>query len=127
MLDDAAQNLSKDIRRVVLCSGKVYYDLLEEREKRGIKDIYILRVEQLYPFPAQQVAEILAKFKDAELVWCQEEPRNMGAWSYIEPHIEAVSGKRAKYAGRLAAASPAVGLASEHVKQLNEFLEAALG
>ena len=73
------------IRRVVLCSGKVYFDLYEEREKRGIDDVYLLRVEQLYPFPTKALVHELARFKQAEIVWCQEEPRNMGAWIFVEP------------------------------------------
>ncbi len=76
------------IRRVVLCSGKVYYDLYEEREKRGIDDVYLLRVEQLYPFPAKALIAELSRFKDAEVVWCQEEPKNMGAWTFVEPYLE---------------------------------------
>ena len=72
------------IRRVVLCSGKVYYDLYEEREKRGIDDIYLLRIEQLYPFPTKALMAELSRFKEAEIVWCQEEPRNMGAWVFVE-------------------------------------------
>jgi 2-oxoglutarate dehydrogenase E1 component len=73
------------IRRVVLCSGKVYYDLLEEREARGIDDIYLLRVEQFYPFPALSLIKELERFKAAEMVWCQEEPKNQGAWSLSSP------------------------------------------
>ena len=76
------------IRRVVLCSGKVYYDLYEEREKRGINDIYLMRVEQLYPVPMKALVQDLGRFKQAEMVWCQEEPRNMGAWHFIEPYLE---------------------------------------
>ena len=76
------------IRRVVLCSGKVYYDLYEEREKRGIDDVYLLRLEQLYPFPMKALIQELSRFKEAEVVWCQEEPRNMGGWHFIEPYIE---------------------------------------
>ena len=76
------------IRRVVLCSGKVYYDLYEEREKRGIDDIYLLRVEQLYPFPTKALVTELSRFKQAEIVWCQEEPRNMGAWHFVEHYLE---------------------------------------
>ena len=76
------------IRRVVLCSGKVYYDLYEEREKRGIDDIYLLRVEQLYPFPIKALVQELSRFKQAEFVWCQEEPRNMGAWHFVEHYLE---------------------------------------
>ena len=76
------------IRRVVLCSGKVYYDLYEEREKRGIDDVYLLRVEQLYPFPLKSLVKELSRFKKAEMVWCQEEPKNMGAWTFVEPYLE---------------------------------------
>ena len=76
------------IRRVILCSGKVYYDLYEEREKRGIDDIYLLRVEQLYPFPTKALVTELSRFKQAEIVWCQEEPRNMGAWHFVEHYLE---------------------------------------
>lgn len=121
------------IKRVVMCSGKVYYDLLEEREKRGIDDIYLLRVEQLYPFPAKALITELSRFKNAEMVWCQEEPKNMGAWTFMEPylqwvleHIEAKH-HRARYSGRAAAASPATGLMSKHLHELESFLEDALG
>ena len=76
------------IRRVVLCSGKVYYDLFEEREKRGLDDIYLLRVEQLFPFPLKAAVQELSRFKQAEIVWCQEEPRNMGAWAFVQPYLE---------------------------------------
>ncbi|MGL4812920.1 MAG: 2-oxoglutarate dehydrogenase E1 component, partial [Beijerinckiaceae bacterium] len=121
------------IRRVVICTGKVYYDLLEEREKRGIDDVYLLRVEQLYPFPARALVGILARFKNAEVVWCQEEPKNMGAWFFVEPYLEWVLGqsgnksKRARYTGRPAAAATATGLMSKHLAQLQAFLEEALG
>ena len=112
------------IRRVVLCSGKVYYDLYEEREKRGINDIYLLRVEQLYPFPAKALITELSRFRNAEMVWCQEEPKNMGAWSFIDPYLEWVLAhidakhQRVRYTGRPAAASPATGLMSKHLAQL---------
>jgi 2-oxoglutarate dehydrogenase E1 component len=121
------------IRRVVLCSGKVYYDLLEEREKRGIDDIYLIRVEQLYPFPTKTVMQELSRFKQAEVVWCQEEPRNMGAWFFIEPYMEWVlnqigSSQRApRYAGRPASAATATGLMSKHLAQLKDLLDQALG
>ena len=121
------------IRRVVLCSGKVYYDLYEEREKRGIDDIYLLRVEQLYPFPAKALINELSRFRNAEMVWCQEEPKNMGAWSFIDPYLEWVLAhidakhQRVRYTGRPAAASPATGLMSKHLAQLEAFLEDALG
>ncbi|OPB30355.1 2-oxoglutarate dehydrogenase E1 component [Bartonella sp. WD12.1] len=134
-LKDSAIKLQKDnkIRRVVLCTGKVYYDLYEEREKRGIDNVYLLRVEQLYPFPAKALVDVLSRFLQAEIVWCQEEPKNMGAWSFIEPYLEQVlthinaKYSRARYTGRPASASPAAGLMSKHLEQLAAFLEDALG
>jgi 2-oxoglutarate dehydrogenase E1 component len=121
------------VRRVVLCSGKVYYDLFEEREKRGIDDIYLLRIEQLYPFPTKALMTELSRFKQAEIVWCQEEPRNMGAWVFVDIFLEWVlnqigaKSRRARYAGRPASASTAVGQMLLHVAQLKQFLEDALG
>jgi 2-oxoglutarate dehydrogenase E1 component len=120
------------IRRVVMCSGKVYYDLLEEREKRKINDVYLMRVEQFYPFPAKSMMKEVERFKNAEIVWCQEEPKNMGAWSFMEPNIEWVldkigaKSKRARYAGRAASASTAAGQMSKHNKELEAFLNDAL-
>ncbi|WP_273719682.1 MULTISPECIES: 2-oxoglutarate dehydrogenase E1 component [unclassified Bartonella] len=135
VLKDSVIKLQKNnkIRRVVLCTGKVYYDLYEEREKRGIDDVYLLRVEQLYPFPAKALVDVLSRFLQAEIVWCQEEPKNMGAWSFIEPYLEWVlthinaQYSRARYAGRPASASPASGLMVKHLEQLAAFLEDALG
>ncbi|MGO9699422.1 MAG: 2-oxoglutarate dehydrogenase E1 component [Xanthobacteraceae bacterium] len=121
------------IRRVVICSGKVYYDLYEEREKRGIDDIYLLRIEQLYPFPTKALMLELSRFKQAEMVWCQEEPRNMGAWVFVDIFLEWVLNqigakhRRARYTGRPAAASTAVGQMSLHQAQLKHFLDEALG
>jgi 2-oxoglutarate dehydrogenase E1 component len=120
------------IKRVVLCSGKVYYDLLEEREKRGVNDIYLMRIEQFYPFPAHSLIEELQRFKSAEMIWCQEEPKNMGAWFLMDPNLEWTLGqlgakhKRARYVGRPASASTATGLASKHKQELDEFLNEAL-
>ena len=120
------------IKRVVICSGKVYYDLLEERDARGIDDIYLLRIEQFYPFPALSLNKELARFKRAQMVWCQEEPKNQGYWSFIEPNLEWVltrigaRHKRPVYVGRPAAASPATGLAREHKKQQDALVDAAL-
>ncbi len=137
--DDAERGLSdtqlvddQKIRRVVLCSGKVYYDLLEERDKRKIDDVYILRIEQFYPFPAVTLSKELSRFKNADVIWCQEEPKNQGAWTYLEPNIERLLQKvntkikRPKYAGRPAAASPATGLAAQHKAQQLELIENAL-
>jgi 2-oxoglutarate dehydrogenase E1 component len=121
------------IRRVILCTGKVYFDLLEEREKRGIDDIYLLRIEQLYPFPTKALTTELARFKQAEIVWCQEEPRNMGAWFFADTFIEWVLNnigakhRRPRYAGRPAMAATATGLMSKHQAQLKALLEEALG
>ncbi|MBA4791460.1 MAG: 2-oxoglutarate dehydrogenase E1 component [Pseudomonadota bacterium] len=121
------------IRRVVLCSGKVYYDLLEEREKRGVSDVYLLRVEQLFPFPLKSLIQMLSRFKGAEVVWCQEEPKNQGAWAFVQPYLEWVlenigaASKRPRYAGRAASAATATGLMSKHLFQLKAFLEEALG
>jgi 2-oxoglutarate dehydrogenase E1 component len=121
------------MRRVVLCSGKVYYDLYEEREKRDLNDIYLLRVEQLYPFPLKALTTELSRFKNAEVIWCQEEPKNQGAWAFVQPYVEwllenvGAKNKRARYVGRAASASTATGLMSMHLKQLQQFLEEALG
>jgi 2-oxoglutarate dehydrogenase E1 component len=122
-----------EIKRVVLCSGKVYYDLYEEREKRGLDDVYLLRMEQLYPFPARALIQELTRFAEAEAVWCQEEPKNMGAWTFIEPNLSWVldhigaKHRRPRYAGRPASASTASGLARKHQLELKTLLEEALG
>jgi 2-oxoglutarate dehydrogenase E1 component len=121
------------MRRVIMCTGKVYYDLYEEREKRGIDDIYLLRLEQLYPFPTKALMAELSRFKQAEIVWCQEEPRNMGAWFFVDTFIGWVlnqigaKNKFARYAGRPASAATATGLMPKHLAQLKQFLEEALG
>ena len=120
------------IKRVVMCSGKVYYDLLEERDKRGITDVYLLRFEQFYPFPAISALNELKRFPQAEMVWCQEEPKNQGAWTFMEPNIEWVLGRmkakhgRPVYVGRDTSASPATGLASAHKAQQEALVDAAL-
>ncbi len=137
--DDAQQGnsetkLVKDdkIKRVVMCSGKVYYDLLEERDARGIDDVYLMRIEQYYPFPAHSLINELERFKGAEIVWCQEEPKNQGAWTFIEPNIEWVLTRikakhtRPRYVGRATSASPATGLASQHKAQQEALVNEAL-
>jgi 2-oxoglutarate dehydrogenase E1 component len=142
LLWDDAQNLPDEkiklvaddkIRRVVMCSGKVYYDLYEEREKRGIDDIYLLRIEQLYPFPSKSLVNELSRFKQAEMVWCQEEPRNQGAWFFVDVFLQWVLNqigakhRQMHYAGRPASAATATGLMSKHLAQLKQLLEEALG
>jgi 2-oxoglutarate dehydrogenase E1 component len=120
-----------DIRRVVLCTGKVYYDLLEDREKRGINDVYLLRVEQLYPFPAKALLDELNRFPNAEIFWCQEEPKNMGAWAFVQPYVDWVldqmgrAGERPHYVGRPASAATATGLMRKHLQELQSFLDEA--
>ena len=120
-----------DIRRVIMCSGKVYYDLLDAREKKGVDDVYILRLEQFYPWPMQSLRKELARFPAAELVWCQEEPKNMGGWTFVDPWTELtltkvdVQAKRARYVGRPASASTAAGQMSRHLRELQAFLDEA--
>jgi 2-oxoglutarate dehydrogenase E1 component len=122
-----------EIRRVVLCTGKVYYDLLEARETKGVDDVYLMRVEQLYPFPFKALLAELARFPQAEIVWCQEEPRNMGYWTFVEPNIEFVLGKlegvaqRPVYVGRQPSASTATGIAAKHKHQQETLVDEALG
>jgi 2-oxoglutarate dehydrogenase E1 component len=122
----------KDIRRVVLCSGKVYYDLLDAREKKGVDDVYLMRLEQFYPWPIKSLSTELGRFPNAELVWCQEEPKNMGGWTFVDPWLELtldkldMKSKRARYVGRPASASTAAGLMSRHLKELEAFTSEAL-
>jgi len=116
------------VKRVVFCSGKVYYDLVDEREKQKKNDLAVIRVEQLYPFPFDLVSQEAAKYPNAEVVWVQEEHKNMGAWGFVAPHIRtALREKRGEhfhplYIGRNAAASPATGLKTVHDKQQAEFI-----
>ncbi|WP_265500672.1 2-oxoglutarate dehydrogenase E1 component [Paracoccus beibuensis] len=120
------------IKRVVICSGKVYYDLLKARDEAKINDVYLLRLEQFYPFPAQAMVKELGRFKQAEVVWCQEEPKNQGGWTFVEPYMEWVLERlgakhpRARYAGRNAAASVATGLASRHKAEQEALVAEAL-
>jgi 2-oxoglutarate dehydrogenase E1 component len=135
MLPDTEIKLTADnqIRRVVLCSGKVYYDLYEDRIRRGVNDVYLLRVEQLYPFPHKALVSELSRFANADVIWCQEEPQNMGAWGFVQPNIEWVLNyldarvKRPAYVGRPSSASTATGLMSRHQKELKSLLDEAFG
>jgi len=119
-------------RRVVLCSGKIYFDLLKTRREQKIDDVAILRLEQLYPFPAQTFAQMMAPYRNAELVWCQEEPENMGAWSFVDRRIEKalaavdIKMKRARYVGRPEAAATATGLLRRHNAEQARVVAAAL-
>ncbi len=122
----------EEIRRVVLCSGKVYYDLLAQRREQGINNVALVRLEQLYPFPKVSLPKVLAPYRQAEIVWCQEEPANMGAWHFADRRIEKVlvkldgAAKRPRYIGRPAAASPATGLAKIHAVEQAALVTAAL-
>ena len=122
----------KNIKKVVICSGKVFYNLYEEREKRKLENVKILRLEQIYPFPHRTLKEELSKTPDAEVVWCQEEPKNMGSWFFVDRKIEDVlmsyKGKflRPTYAGREEAASPATGSLSRHNKEQADLVNQAL-
>ena len=122
----------KNIKKVVICSGKVFYNLYEEREKRKLENVKILRLEQIYPFPHRTLKEELSKTPDAEVVWCQEEPKNMGSWFFVDRKIEDVlmSYKakflRPTYAGREEAASPATGSLSRHNKEQADLVNEAL-
>lgn len=116
------------VKRLILCSGKVYYDIADERDSEGLEDIYILRVEQLYPFPADAIKRYLDRFSKVEsVVWAQEEPKNAGAWSFVAPLIEEELGVRAEYVGRAAAAATATGLARRHAAEQTKLVQEALG
>ncbi|MHA1108609.1 MAG: 2-oxoglutarate dehydrogenase E1 component, partial [Alphaproteobacteria bacterium] len=120
------------VKRVVLCSGKVYYDLFAERAERGIKNIALVRLEQLYPFPVRSLTHELERYPNADIVWCQEEPMNMGGWTFVDRRIEAILsniGARAErpvYVGRAEAASPATGLLKRHLKEQAKLVDEAL-
>jgi len=132
LFEDHLPGPAKDMKRVVLCSGKVYYDLVEERDEREIKNITFLRLEQLYPYADDVITEELSKFPNADVVWCQEEPENMGAWNFLDRRIEKTllkmghKCKRPRYVGRKEAASPATGLLSKHIKEQKQLVDEAL-
>ena len=127
-------SLSKDnqIKKVVMCSGKVYYDLIEAREKLKNKNIVFIRIEQLYPFPAKTLANILKRYSKAKFIWCQEEPKNMGAWNTVRNYIDRTlkmvdfSDKSVKYVGRKASSTTATGNLNKHLAQQKEILEKIL-
>ncbi|MEM7073233.1 MAG: 2-oxoglutarate dehydrogenase E1 component, partial [Pseudomonadota bacterium] len=121
------------IRRVVICSGKIYYDLLEAALKNNIRDVYLMRLEQIYPFDYALVKDELSRFTNSEVVWCQEEPENAGAWHFLDRRLEAIllelglkNAKRPRYVGRAEAASPAVGSLRLHQEQQQAVIAEAL-
>lgn len=123
----------KDIKRVILCTGKVYYDLLQERRERKINNVLILRVEQLYPFPHEILVEELGQYPNAEIVWCQEEPQNQGYWHFVDRRVESVltelkhKASRPGYVGRPDAVAPATGLLARHQVEQAKLINEALG
>ena len=120
------------MRRVVLCTGKVYFDLVKARAERSNDRVALVRVEQLYPFPFKTLSKVLQRYRNAEIVWCQEEPQNMGAWNFVDRRIEHVlagldvAAKRPRFAGRAEAASPATGLFKRHVEEQAHLVADAL-
>ena len=124
---------ASQVKRVVLCSGKVYYDLLTERRERGVNDVALVRLEQIYPFPVRSLPRVLSTYPNADVVWCQEEPRNMGAWTFVDRRIEEmlagldILAKRPVYVGRDEAASPATGQARVHAAEQGRLVRRALG
>ncbi len=128
VIGDRGPGEAEEIKRVVLCSGKVYYDLAEKRDEAGTREVAVMRLEQLYPFPLEDVRSFIAEFPNAtEVVWCQEEPQNQGAWYQIRHHLQACVGNRElKYAGRESSASPAVGYYKIHLEQQEELVRQAL-
>ena len=130
VIGDQGSLKADKVKRVIACSGKVYYDLAKRREEKGMDDVAILRVEQLYPFPHKAFAAELKKYPNAtEVVWCQDEPQNQGAWFFVQHYIHEnmASGQRLGYAGRAASASPAVGYAHLHQNQQKALIDAAFG
>ncbi len=119
--DDAAP---ESVETLILCSGHVYYDLLEKRKEIGVNSAAIVRIEQLYPFPDKQLSSVIRRYRQAnDIAWVQEEPRNRGPWTFIREHIENVIGKKSiRYVGRKASASPATGSQTEHKRQMEQFL-----
>jgi 2-oxoglutarate dehydrogenase E1 component len=123
IIDDTAA--PQKAARLILCSGKVYYDLADYREKNKVTDTSIVRVEQLYPLHTDRLSELAAQHAGARIVWVQEEPQNMGAWNHLAPSLEEIFKRKAAYAGREPAASPAVGALALHRRELADFLKAA--
>ena len=121
-----------DVRRVVLCSGKIYFDLAKARAANGGNQVALVRVEQLYPFPFDTLSKLLQRYRNAEIIWCQEEPQNMGAWNFVDRRLEQVlarldvAAKRPRFAGRAEAASPATGLFKRHVEEQAHLVADAL-
>ncbi len=129
-IEDTEAEDPKSVDRIIICSGKVYYDLYKEREDRELANVAITRLEQFYPFPDNDISDYLKKFNHVkEIVWCQEEPRNMGAWTFVNPRLQEIlrKGQKLSYAGRLASASPAAGQKKIHDAEQERLIRVALG
>jgi 2-oxoglutarate dehydrogenase E1 component len=124
---------NKKIKKVVMCSGKIYYDLVQAREQTKNDNVVFIRIEQLYPFPAKTLANILKRYQNAQVVWCQEEPKNMGAWNTVRNYIDRIleiihfTNDKVKYVGRKASSSTATGNLNKHLAQQKEILEKVVG
>jgi 2-oxoglutarate dehydrogenase E1 component len=129
VIDEVDDLAPQQIRRLVFCSGRVYFDLLKARRKDGIRDVAVVRIEQLYPFPSEEYEAVLNRYPNArEIVWCQEEPQNQGAWYQIRHRLQELLGGRRHvlYAGRAPAAAPATGISKIHEAEQNALIDAAL-
>lgn len=128
IIPERAKLNPKEVRRVILCSGKIYYDLLEKRKSEKRRDIAIIRVEQIYPLSGPLLNEVLKCYTETtDLIWCQEEPKNQGAWDFVKPRLPALLEKEWQlgYVGRATSSVPAVGSAQLHTKQQKEILNKA--
>jgi 2-oxoglutarate dehydrogenase E1 component len=116
------------VTRLVFCSGRVYFDLAHARKEKGLAHVALLRVEQYYPLPDEEIKAELVRYPNVtEIVWAQDEPQNQGAWRFMAYHLKQLSSRTIDYAGRPASASPATGYHSVHKKQLDDLIAAALG
>jgi 2-oxoglutarate dehydrogenase E1 component len=129
LIDDAEISDREAVKRIVMCSGKVYYDLADARKKSEDRNVAVVRLEQFYPFPLQSIRDVLASYPNAnELVWAQEEPQNMGGWTFVQERLENLlpNCERPRYVGRSASASPATGSYSIHQREQSELVTQAL-
>jgi 2-oxoglutarate dehydrogenase E1 component len=126
ILDDPVA-VPKKVQRLVLCTGKIAHELLDRRTEEGVDQVAIIRIEQLYPLHEELLLSIIKPFAATEVVWCQEEPQNMGAWFFIEPYLRRLIGKNITFAGRESAASPAPGSSILFQLEQEQLIAAALG
>jgi 2-oxoglutarate dehydrogenase E1 component len=131
--DEEVNKNGENVKTLVFCTGQIYYELVAEREKLGINDVAIVRLEQIAPFAFDRVADTVKKFPNAELVWAQQEPKNMGCYAYVNPRIMTATRelngneKRARYVGRAVSAAPATGMAKVHQMEYQSILKGVFG